>query len=119
MSTDKQNAGKPGRPSRTIDEEIAATETRLRQLREKKRDDERKELERNQRAIMAVLREADLDHVPATAWKSAIPAIGKLLHPSPASGGGSKAPAPAPPPSPALAIGAPPAAASGGSAAAP
>jgi len=119
MSTDKQNTGKPGRPSRTIDEEIAATETRLRQLREKKRDDERKELERNQRAIMAVLREADLDHIPATAWKSAIPAIGKLLQPAPASSSASKAPTSAPPLSPVIAPGAPPAAASGGSAAVP
>lgn len=79
MTTDKKSEGKAGRPSRTLDEEIAATEARLKQLREKKREDERKERERNQRAIMALLRENALDEYSASKWKEALPEIATLL----------------------------------------
>ena len=72
-------AGKVGRPSRTVDEEIAAAEERLRALRERKREDERKERERNQKAIAAILKAEGLDEIDAEVWKRAVPAVRKAL----------------------------------------
>lgn len=71
--------GKPGRPSRTLDEEIAAAEERVRALKEKKREDERRALERNQKAIVYLLRTELLDEIPVVNWKAAAPKIRDLL----------------------------------------
>ncbi len=71
--------GKPGRPSRTLDEEIAAAEERVRALKEKKREDERRVLERNQKAIVYFLRTELLDEIPIANWKAAVPRIRGLL----------------------------------------
>lgn len=97
MTTDTKIAVKAGRPSRSLDEEIAATELKLKQLRDKKRDDERKERERNQRAILALLKESALDEVDATKWKSALPEIQKLLALEKSNGRELKTPPPAKP----------------------
>ncbi len=72
--------GKPGRPSRTLDEEIAAAEERVRALKEKKREDERRALERNQKAIVHLLRTELLDEIPVAKWKAAVPKIRDLLN---------------------------------------
>ncbi len=71
--------GKPGRPSRTLDEEIAAAEERVRALKEKKREDERRALERNQKAIVYLLRTELLDEIPIANWKAAVPSIRSQL----------------------------------------
>jgi hypothetical protein len=71
--------GKPGRPSRTLDQEIAAAEERVRALKEKKREDERRALERNQKAIVYLLRTELLDEIPIANWKAAVPRIRGLL----------------------------------------
>lgn len=71
--------GKPGRPSRTLDEEIAAAEERVRALKEKKREDERRALERNQKAIVYLLRTELLDEIPIANWKAAVPRIRSFL----------------------------------------
>jgi hypothetical protein len=78
MSEQKKSA-KAGRPSRTLEEEITATEQRLQQLRTKKRDEEKRELEKNQKAIIALVRSAGLDSVPAEKWQAALPKLTELL----------------------------------------
>jgi hypothetical protein len=70
---------KAGRPSRTRDEEIAATEAKLRRLREEKKEDERKERERNQRAILAQIKEEGLDEIGVERWKEIMPKLRDLL----------------------------------------
>ncbi len=77
--SEAKTKGKPGRPSRTLDEEIAAAEERVRALKEKKREDERRALERNQKAIVYLLRTELLDEIPIANWKAAVPGIRSLL----------------------------------------
>ena len=78
MSGEKTGS-KAGRPSRTLEEEIAAAEQRLQQLKAKKRDDERRKLEQNQKAIMALVKSAGLDAIEAEIWEKALPKIKDLL----------------------------------------
>lgn len=78
MSGEKK-AGKAGRPSRTLEEEIAAAEQRLQQLKAKKREDERRKLEQNQKAVMALLKSAGLDAIEANIWEKALPKLKELL----------------------------------------
>lgn len=70
---------KPGRPSRSIEEEIAATEERLQALRARKREQERLEREKNQKAILALIRAENLDDVPSDVWKAALAQIKSAL----------------------------------------
>ncbi len=77
--SEAKTKGKPGRPSRTLDEEIAAAEERLRALKEKKREDERRALERNQKAIVYLLRTELLDEIPIGQWKAAVPTLRAVL----------------------------------------
>jgi Spy/CpxP family protein refolding chaperone len=77
--TEKKTTAKAGRPSRTLKEEIAATEQRLQQLRTKQREEERRELEKNQRAIMALVKSAGLDEVSSDKWQANLPKIVELL----------------------------------------
>lgn len=74
-----KTAGKAGRPSRTRDEEIAATEAKLKRLREEKKEDERRDRERNQKAILAQIKEEGLDEVDAARWKEVMPKLRDLL----------------------------------------
>ena len=84
MSGEK-SGGKAGRPSRTLDEEIAAAESRVAQLKAKKREDERRKLEQNQKAIMALVKSAGLDAIEADVWEKALPKLKELLEtPKPA-----------------------------------
>ena len=78
MSGEK-SGGKAGRPSRTLEEEIAAAESRLAQLKAKKREDEKRKMEQNQKAIMALLRSAGLDAIEAEVWQKALPKLKDLL----------------------------------------
>ena len=77
--TEAKTSGKAGRPSRSLDEEIAAAAAKLQALRDKKRDEERRERERNQKAILALIKDEGLDAVSVDAWKAALPKLRKLL----------------------------------------
>ena len=77
--TEAKTSGKAGRPSRSLDEEIAAVAARLQALRDKKKEEERRERERNQKAILALIKDEGLDAVSAEAWKAAVPKLRKLL----------------------------------------
>lgn len=77
--TEAKTSGKAGRPSRSLDEEIAAAAARLQALRDKKKEEERRERERNQKAILALIKDEGLDAVSAEAWKAAVPKLRKLL----------------------------------------
>jgi TolA-binding protein len=64
---------------KSLDDEIAAAQDRLNRLLAQKREKERKDLERNQKAIYGFLRSEKLDAVPVDAWTAALPALRKLL----------------------------------------
>lgn len=78
MSAEK-TGGKAGRPTRTLEQEIAAAEQRVQQLKAKKREDERRKLEQNQKAIMALVKSAGLDCIEAETWVKALPSIKELF----------------------------------------
>lgn len=78
MSAEKIG-GKAGRPSRTLDEEIAAAESRVAQLKAKKREDERRKLEQNQKSIMALVKSAGLDAIEADVWEKVLPKLKEML----------------------------------------
>lgn len=77
--SDKKPAGKAGRPSRTLDEEIAAAAEKLETLRLRKRELDRAARERNQKAIVALIRAEGLDEVAADVWKAAMPRLRDAL----------------------------------------
>ena len=77
--SEKKNNTKVGRPSRSLEEEIAATEQRLLQLRTRKRDEDKRELEKNQKAILALIKSAGLDSIPAEKWQAVLPKLTELL----------------------------------------
>lgn len=77
--TGKKTSAKPGRPSRTLDEEIAAAAERLAALRNRKRDSERAERERNQKAIIALIKAEGLDEIHSDAWREAAPKLREVL----------------------------------------
>jgi len=64
---------------RSLDEEIAAAQEKLARLQAQKRDRERKDLERNQKAIYTMLRTEKLDAVPIELWNKSLPALRKLF----------------------------------------
>lgn len=64
---------------KSLDEEIAAAQDRLNRLVAQKREAERKALERNQKAIAALLRSEKFDAVPIEEWTAALPSLRKLL----------------------------------------
>ena len=78
MKTDAQNP-KPKKAAKTLDDEIAALQEKLTRLQAQKREKERKELERNQKAIAAFLHAEKLDTIPIEKWTTALPALRKLL----------------------------------------
>lgn len=65
--------------AKSLDEEIAAAQERLNKLQAQKREKERKDLERNQKAIAAFLRAEKLDMVPIEKWTEALPALRRVL----------------------------------------
>jgi hypothetical protein len=78
MKTDVQNP-KPKKAAKSLDDEITALQEKLARLQAQKREKERKELERNQKAIAAFLRTEKLDTVPVEKWTAALPGLRKLL----------------------------------------
>lgn len=78
MSDAKQDS-KGGRKVRTLDEEIAAQKDKLKKLEDKQRDQQRKEREKNQRAVMELIKAEKLDTVSSDQWRTAMPAIKAAL----------------------------------------
>lgn len=77
MSEESQNTRV--KKVRSLDEEIAAAQEKLARLQAQKRDRERKDLERNQKAIYTMLRTEKLDVVPIEVWNKSLPALRKLF----------------------------------------
>lgn len=77
--SDAKISGKAGRPSRSLDEEIAVVAAKLQALRDRKKEEERRERERNQKAILTLIKDESLDAVSVEAWKAALPKLRKLL----------------------------------------
>lgn len=75
---------KSGRKAKTLDEEIAAQRDKLRKLEERQRDHQRKEREKNQKAVMELIKTERLDAVPSDLWREAMPKIKALLIVEPA-----------------------------------
>lgn len=90
MSETTQNPKQ--KKTKSLDEEIAAAQQKLNLLVAKKREEERKALERNQKAITALLRTEKLDTVPIEQWTSALPTLRKLLKVEVQKGGENGAP---------------------------
>jgi hypothetical protein len=76
---DQQQAAKAKKTTKSLDDEIAATREKLRKLEEQKKDKERKELEKNRKAITALLSTEKLDTMPVEIWTAALPGLRKLL----------------------------------------
>ena len=70
---------KSGRKARTLEEEIAAQREKLKKLEDRQREQQRKERERNQKAVLELIKAEKLDAVSAEQWRSAMPAIKSAL----------------------------------------
>jgi hypothetical protein len=99
MKSDAQNP-KPKKAAKTLDDEIAAAQERLLRLQAQKREQERKALEKNQKAITAFLRTEKLDAVPIERWTAALAGLRKLLKVEEAKGQAAASPAAASPAAP-------------------
>ncbi len=72
--------GRPAKPARTIDEEIAETEARLQALREKQMEEKaRREREAHSVQILALIRAEGLDAATPDQWQAVLPGLRQLL----------------------------------------
>ena len=78
MSGENTNP-KSVRNTKTLDEEIAVQREKLRKLEERHRDQKRKERERNQKAVMELIKTERLDLIPSNIWREAMPKIKSIL----------------------------------------
>lgn len=90
------DTGRTVRAPKTLDDEIARTEAKLKRLQEQRRTNERKALERNERAILDVLKSEKLNEVSAEKWKAAIAPIRRALGVAPPTAASPSSPAPVP-----------------------
>ncbi|KVV25078.1 hypothetical protein WK78_03010 [Burkholderia cepacia] len=72
-------ATKPVRQVRSLEDEITKARDKLRRLEEQHREQQRKEREKNAKAVLELLKSEKLDIVPAELWKDALPKIRALL----------------------------------------
>lgn len=70
---------KPARKPRSLDDEIAKAAAKLKRLQDEQREQIRKDRERNQKAVLELLRAEGLDEIPAARWKERIEAIKRAL----------------------------------------
>lgn len=77
------SAMKQARPEKSqvgsIEDEIARTEERLKKLKEKQREDLRKKMEKNQRAVAELIKKHKLDQVSIETWESKVADIQRAL----------------------------------------
>lgn len=92
--SETKTAGRPGRKARTLEEEIAAQQEKLRKLQERKRAQEQKERERNEKTVIALLKREGLNTVPAEMWEAALADVKRALERHGAEGGAAAQPAP-------------------------
>lgn len=71
-------AAKPSR-TKTLEERLAALEAQAKSLREKLRDEQRKEREENARAVAAMLKSEDLESFSIEIWRTALPEVRAAL----------------------------------------
>lgn len=83
MSESKSPAS-GARKVRTLEEEITAQREKLKKLEERQRDQQRKDRERNTKAVVELIKQEKLDMVTAEQWKDAMPAIKLALKVNPA-----------------------------------
>lgn len=69
----------PARKVRNLEEEIAAQRAKLKALEDRQKDQQRKERERNQKAVMEIIKAEKLDTATAEQWANALPAIKTAL----------------------------------------
>ena len=81
---DATNDTKGGRKVRTLDEEIAAQREKLKKLEDKQREIQRKDREKNQKAVLELIKAEKLDTISADQWRAAMPAIKAALLVNPA-----------------------------------
>jgi Spy/CpxP family protein refolding chaperone len=70
---------KGGRPSRSTEEEIEVTRTKLRELEEKQRREAKAKAEKNSKAVGELLRAHKLDQVSIERWKARLSEIATVL----------------------------------------
>ncbi|OYU43482.1 MAG: hypothetical protein CFE44_18130 [Burkholderiales bacterium PBB4] len=71
-------AAKPSR-AKSLEEKLLALEAQAKTLREKLREEQRKERDENARAVAALLKSEDLEGFGVDAWKGALPEIKAAL----------------------------------------
>jgi hypothetical protein len=99
MPDSTANAPKTRKP-RSLEDEIARQEARLKKLQDNLKEKKRKDHERNAKAIAALLQAEHLDQEPVEKWQLHLPAIKALLLENPAAtpaGDQKEKPAPAVP----------------------
>jgi len=67
------------RKPRSLEDEIARQEARLKKLQDNLKEKKRREYERNAKAIAALLQVEHLDQEPVETWQQHLPAIKALL----------------------------------------
>ena len=67
------------RKPRSLEEEITVQRDKLKKLEERQRENQRKDRERNTKAVLELIRVEKLDLVSAENWKSALPTIKEAL----------------------------------------
>ncbi|WP_371765519.1 hypothetical protein [Massilia sp.] len=77
--TDTTSSSKGKKTQKSLDEEIAALEEKVKRLRQQKAEKEQKELAKNQKLIYALLRTEKLDAVAVEAWSKVLPQLRRLL----------------------------------------
>jgi hypothetical protein len=78
--TEPKGRGKPAKPARTLEDEIAEAEARLKALRQKQQQEkEQREREGNLKAILTLLQEEGLDAVAVQHWRAVLPRLHEML----------------------------------------
>lgn len=74
-----QISQKTERKTRTLEDEIAKQEAKLKRLQNDLREQKRREQERNAKAITALLQAEHLDQLPVETWQRRLPELKALL----------------------------------------
>jgi len=78
MSETKSSA-KQVRKTKSLDQQLEEAQAKLRKLMEAKKLEDARLRERNQRAIVALIKEERLDTVPVENWREVMPKLRSLL----------------------------------------
>ncbi len=77
--TDPKISQKSTKKVKTLDEQISAQREKLRKLEDAQKEQLRRERERNQRAVLELIKSERLDAVSPDLWRKAMPKIKSLL----------------------------------------